>query len=84
MLIEIKQILDVIDTLEDDVREHINTTRYQSYLIKDGNTWNQICCSLDTIGDTAYAIKDYIEADYPELIGLPAQADSLVLIPYSL
>jgi hypothetical protein len=60
MLIEIKQIIDLIDTLEDDVREHINTTRYQSDLIKDGNTWNQICCSLDTIGDTAYATPSTI------------------------
>lgn len=62
----IKEKIGLIDALEDDVRDHINTTRYQSSLISDSGNWNQICCSLDTIGDTLYAIDDYIEADYPQ------------------
>lgn len=66
----IKEKLKNIDVLEDDVREHINTTRYQNILISDSGNWDQICCSLDTINDTLCAISDYIEGDYPEKVGL--------------
>jgi hypothetical protein len=62
----IKAKIGLIDALEDDVRDHINSTRYQNSLISDSGNWNQICCSLDTIGDTLYAINDYVEADYPQ------------------
>lgn len=62
--------LQIISTHEKSVREHINTTRYQSELLKNVNNWNQICSSLDTIGDTLYSIKDYIESEYPINIGL--------------
>ena len=68
-----KQILEKItqlDSLETVVREHINTTRYQNDLISDSDNWNQICCSLDAIGDTSYSISDYIESDYPSKEGL--------------
>lgn len=67
---KIKQRITEIQNLEDSVREHINTTRYQSDLISNGDNWNQICCSLDTIGDTVYAINDYINFEYPENTGL--------------
>ena len=59
-----------ISTLEQSVREYINTTRYQIDLLKDLNTWNQIFSSLDTIDDTMLSIKDYVEAKYPESTGL--------------
>jgi hypothetical protein len=52
------------------VRKYINTTRYQTSLLKDLDVWNQICSSLDTIGDTTYSINDYLDSDYPESIGL--------------
>lgn len=68
-----KQILEKIkqlDSLETVVREHINTTRYQNDLISDLGNWNQICCSLDSIGDTSYSISGYIESDYPSNEGL--------------
>lgn len=32
--------------------------------------WNQICSSLDVIGDTVLSIEDYIDMDYPKKIGL--------------
>lgn len=67
---QVLKIIKRIDQLEESVRNHINTTRYQSYLLKDLNNWNQICSSLDTIGDTTYSIQEYILADYPESIGL--------------
>ncbi len=59
-----------IDSLEESVRKYINTTRYQSDLIKDLDNWNQICSSLDTIGDTSFSIQDYLAAKYPESTGL--------------
>jgi hypothetical protein len=68
-----KQIVEKINeigSLEVVVREHINTTRYQNDLISDSDNWNQICCSLDTIGDTSYSISDYVEAEYPSETGL--------------
>jgi hypothetical protein len=62
--------LQKISTHEKSVREHINTTRYQTELLKNLNNWNQICSSLDTIGDTLYSIKDYIKSEYPTNDGL--------------
>lgn len=67
---EIISALNRISTLEDSVREFINTTRYQSELLKNLDNWNQICSSLDTIGDTLYSTEDYINAEYPESEGL--------------
>lgn len=67
---EIISALNRISMLEQSVREFTNTTRYQSELIKNLDNWNQICSSLDTIGDTLYSIEDYINAEYPESAGL--------------
>ncbi|NHJ39314.1 MAG: hypothetical protein FK731_04720 [Asgard group archaeon] len=67
---EIISALDRLSTLEQSVREFINTTRYQTELLKNLDNWNQICSSLDTIGDTLYSIEDYINAEYPESEGL--------------
>lgn len=63
------EVIKRIESLEDSVRNHINTNRYQADLLKDLNNWNQICSSLDTIGDTLYSIQDYLGADYPESVG---------------
>lgn len=59
-----------IELLEESVRKYINTTRYQTDLLQDLDIWNQICSSLDTIGDTLYSFQDYLGADYPESVGL--------------
>lgn len=61
-----------IDSLEESVRKYINTNRYQTDLLQNLDIWNQICCSLDTIGDTlfSFSIQDYIKASYPESDGL--------------
>lgn len=56
--------------LEESVRKYINTTRYQNDLIKNSDKWNQICSSLDTIGDTLYSQHDYLNAEYPNSDGL--------------
>jgi len=59
-----------VHDLEESVREYINTTRYQNNLLKDSDNWNQICSSLDTIGDTLYSQEDYLNSEYPSSVGL--------------
>lgn len=66
----IEERIKIIDDLEESVRGHINTTRYQNDLLKNSDNWNQICSSLDTIGDTLYSQQDYLNADYPSSSGL--------------
>lgn len=67
---EIISILQRISSEEDSVRKHINTTRYQTDLLKNLDNWNQICSSLDTIGDTTLSIEDFLTTEYPESSGL--------------
>lgn len=66
----IKATLEEISELENIVRGHINTHRYQAELLKKSRTWNQICSSLDAIGDVVFAISSYIESEFPEDDGL--------------
>ena len=68
--VSIESLISEIGRLEDAVRKHINTHRYQVDLLKDSSNWNQICSSLDVIGDTIYAISSYEAAEYPEDHGL--------------
>jgi hypothetical protein len=67
---EIESLISQINDLEEAVRQHTSIHRYQVDLIKDSSTWNQICSSLDVIGDTVYAISSYEEADFPSDPGL--------------
>jgi len=67
---KIKAQVSNINDLTDSVRDHINTHRYQSVLLEKSTTWNQICSSLDVIGDSLYAIESYVEEEYPEDTGL--------------
>lgn len=59
-----------IDELEDSIRQFINTGCHQTELLDRSETWNQICSSLDVIGDTALSINDYISTPYPTRDGL--------------
>lgn len=56
--------------IESEVREHINTHRYQKVLISELDSWSQICSSLDTLGDTGLALKSYLKSDFPTEPGL--------------
>lgn len=67
---KINKQVDSIDELTEVVRSHINTHRYQTALLDDSKTWNQICCSLDVIGDSLYAVQSYDSEQYPEDVGL--------------
>jgi len=66
----IKSLLCELSASEREVRNYINTTRYQNKLIKNLSKWNQICSSLDVIGDTVYSINDYIISEFPHQDGL--------------
>lgn len=59
-----------IQALEHAVREFINTGRHQVTLLSSRDTWNQICSSLDVIGDTVLSLEDYLSSPYPESVGL--------------
>lgn len=67
---EIESLINQINDLEEAVREHINTHRYQVELLKDSANWNQICSSLDVIEDSIYAIRSFQESEFPDDSGL--------------
>jgi hypothetical protein len=67
---DIQAAIRHINELEEAVRNHINTHRHQAELLGDKMTWNQICSSLDAIGDALMAIGSYVENPFPEDIGL--------------
>jgi len=62
--------LKEITRLEDEIRDFINAGRNQTELLPKRSTWNQICSSLDVIGDTTLSISDYTSANFPATPGL--------------
>lgn len=66
----IEDNLENIDILSSKVRDYINIGRVQNKLIQNKKNWNQICSSLDVIGDTTYAISSYINDSFPNDDGL--------------
>ncbi|MBU2978805.1 hypothetical protein [Alteromonas sp. C1M14] len=66
----IEEILIKFFDIESEVREHINTHRYQKVLISELDNWSQICSSLDTLGDTGLALRSYFKSDFPSEAGL--------------
>ncbi len=70
MIDKITKIIRRISKIENSVRKYINTTRYQNNLLSNSDNWNQICSSLDTIGDTLYSQQDYLSSDFPSSDGL--------------
>ena len=63
-------LITEINQLTESVRNHINTHRYQVVLLENSDKWNQICSSLDVIGDSLLAIESYQDAEYPKDSGL--------------
>ena len=53
---------ETISELERQIRDFINQARRQHALLKDSGAWNQLCSSLDVIGDTELAFDAYDEA----------------------
>lgn len=52
-----------IHKIETEIREYINAQRKINLLLKDKFGWNKLCSSLDIIGDTELAIREYLEID---------------------
>lgn len=67
---DIGQSIAKVRELEESVRSHINTHRYQSVLLEESNSWNQICSSLDVIGDTVCSIESYQSLPFPDETGM--------------
>lgn len=67
---ELGSLLRQVGDLEKVIRDHINTHRYQVDLLEDSSNWNQICSSLDVIGDTMFAIGSYGASEFPKDSGL--------------
>lgn len=67
---ELSSRLKEIARLEDKIRDFINTGRNQVRLLPERSAWNQICSSLDVIGDTTLSIGDYVAATFPTTPGL--------------
>ncbi len=67
---KIEESLTIFFDIEKQVRDHINTHRYQKVLISELDNWNQICSSLDTLGDTGLALQSYFKSEYPDETGL--------------
>ena len=55
--------------LEQEIREFINAPRSQHALLQDAASWNCLCSSLDTIGDTEFAIAAYGASPKPNSEG---------------
>lgn len=66
----IRELIAEINQLTESVRNHINTHRYQVVLLEDSGKWNQICSSLDVVGDSLLAIESYHDEQYPDNTGL--------------
>lgn len=67
---DLKERTENIYFLESKIRDYINIGRVQNKLIENKKNWNQICSSLDVLGDTTYAISSYIKDAFPNDDGL--------------
>ena len=70
MNIHTEKLIAKINQLSESVRNHINTHRYQVALLENSDKWNQICSSIDVIGDSLWAIESYQNTEYPNDSGL--------------
>ena len=49
-----------VATLEEKIRNFINSPRKQATLLSDTASWNRLCSALDVIGDTDLALDTYL------------------------
>lgn len=52
------------------IRMYINKPRRKYALMQDSKAYNQLCSSLDCIGDTYMALVSYLNSDFPHEVGL--------------
>ncbi|MGZ0709103.1 hypothetical protein ACWPKO_12290 [Coraliomargarita sp. W4R53] len=53
----------------DQIRDYINSPRLQFILMSKVKDWHLVCSSLDTLGDSSFAVKSYNNMHYPENVG---------------
>ena len=70
MSMQTQKLIIEINQLTESVRNYINTHRYQVVLLENSDKWNQICSSIDVIGDSLLAIEAYQVVEYPNNGGL--------------
>ncbi|WP_347456620.1 hypothetical protein [Acinetobacter thermotolerans] len=63
-------LLDQIENLEDQLRDHINRGVLHYQLLNDKHKWWMLCSALDVLGDTSIAFKDYLQTEFPKETGL--------------
>jgi len=51
------EITDIVQ----EIRDYINESRKQTFLLRDSFFWNQLCSSLDIVEDTDLAIEEYLK-----------------------
>lgn len=68
--------MSIIPALENQIRGYINRARIRHVLLQDTISWNQLCSSLDVIGDTELCFDAYDNAD------APSEAGSIYLLVY--
>ena len=56
-------MMPTIGELEEQIRDLINHSRRNSELRQDAGLFSQLCSSLDVIGDTDLALRDYLESE---------------------
>ena len=55
----------MISGLENQIRGYINRARTQYVLLQNAQSWNQLCSSLDVIGDTELCFEAYDQSPSP-------------------
>lgn len=70
MKIDLNKKIEEINFLKSKIYDYINIGRVQNKLIEDKKNWNQICSSLDVLGDTNYSISSYLNSSFPNDDGL--------------
>jgi hypothetical protein len=53
-----------VPRLESKIRDFINNPRKQHILLKDSTDWNQLCSSMDALGDTSATIDAYLNSQH--------------------
>ncbi|RMG19551.1 MAG: hypothetical protein D6732_29710 [Methanobacteriota archaeon] len=71
--------METVTVLEQEIRDLINQPRKKRFLLMDSVQWNQLCSSMDVIGDTELAINAYMES-----IDKPASTGELYVLLYGI
>jgi hypothetical protein len=68
--------MSTIPALENQIRNYINRARIRHALLQNTISWNQLCSSLDVIGDTELCFDAY------DNVQAPSEAGAIYLLVY--